>query len=43
MLAEGTTAPPFRLSDQHGSPVSSEDLRGSWFVFFWFPKAFTSG
>jgi peroxiredoxin Q/BCP len=43
VLAEGTVAPPFTLSDQHGEPVSLADLRGRWVVVWWFPKAFTSG
>src|SRR4029077_20862432 len=43
MLAEGIVAPPFSLPDQHGTPVSLRDLRGSWVVVWWFPKAFTSG
>jgi cytochrome oxidase Cu insertion factor (SCO1/SenC/PrrC family) len=43
VLAEGTTAPPFTLPDQNGDPVSLEDLRGRWVVFWWFPKAFTAG
>ncbi len=43
MLAEGTMAPAFTLPDQHGNPVSIEDLRGRWVVLWWFPKAFTEG
>ncbi len=43
MLAEGTVAPPFKLPDQDGSPVSLDDFRGRWVVFWWFPKAFTAG
>jgi len=43
MLAEGTSAPDFSLPDQHGNVVSLSDLRGSWAVFWWFPKAFTAG
>lgn len=43
MLAEGTMAPLFTLPDQHGNPVSIEDLRGQWVVLWWFPKAFTEG
>jgi peroxiredoxin Q/BCP len=43
MLAEGTTAPPFTLPDQHGDLVSLSDFRGRWLVLFWLPKAFTSG
>jgi len=43
MLAEGTVAPPFTLSDQHGESASLSDFRGRWLVFWWFPKAFTGG
>ncbi|TMK81219.1 MAG: redoxin domain-containing protein [Actinobacteria bacterium] len=43
VLTEGIPAPDFTLPDQHGNPVSLSDLRGSWVVFWWYPKAFTSG
>jgi thioredoxin-dependent peroxiredoxin len=43
VLTEGTAAPGFTLPDQDGNPVSLSDMRGSWVVFWWFPKAFTSG
>ena len=43
MLDVGTIAPAFTLPDQHGEPVSLEDFRGRWLVFWWFPKAFTEG
>ncbi len=43
MLAEGTVAPEFTLPDQHGRPVSLVDLRPSWVVLWWFPKAATAG
>jgi thioredoxin-dependent peroxiredoxin len=43
VLAEGTKAPVFTLPDQDGNPVSLEDYSGKWVVFWWFPKAFTSG
>jgi peroxiredoxin Q/BCP len=43
MLAEGTAAPDFTLSDQHGDTVSLSDFRDRWVAFFWLPKAFTSG
>ena len=43
MLADGTTAPDFTLSDQDGNPTSLSDFRGSWLVLWWFPKAFTAG
>ena len=43
MLAEGTPAPEFTLPDQDGNPVSLSDLRGSWVVLWWYPKAATAG
>lgn len=43
MLAEGEKAPPFTLPDQDGNPVSLDDLRGRWVVFWWFVKADTPG
>jgi len=43
VLTEGMPAPDFTLPDQHGNPVSLSDLRGSWVVLWWYPKAFTSG
>jgi len=43
MLAEGTPAPPFTLPDQHGAPVSLEDLRGRWVVLWWYVRADTAG
>jgi peroxiredoxin Q/BCP len=43
MLDVGTIAPAFTLPDQNGEPVSLEDFRGRWLVFWWFPKAFTEG
>ena len=43
MLAEGTKGPSFTLPDQDGNPISLEDLRGRWVVFWWFPEAFTAG
>lgn len=43
MLAEGTPAPGFTLPDQHGQPVSLEDLRGRWVVLWWYVEADTPG
>jgi peroxiredoxin Q/BCP len=43
MLQEGIVAPSFVLPDQHGDLVSLDDLRGSWVVFWWYPKASTAG
>jgi thioredoxin-dependent peroxiredoxin len=43
MLEAGMPAPGFTLPDQDSNPVSLEDLRGSWVVLWWYPKASTSG
>jgi peroxiredoxin Q/BCP len=43
MLARGTTAPDFALPDQHGDIVRLADLRGSWVLLWWYPKAATPG
>jgi len=43
MLAEGTRAPEFTVPDQNGNPVALADLRGTWIVLWWYPKAFTEG
>jgi thioredoxin-dependent peroxiredoxin len=43
MLAEGTTAPGFTVSDQDGHPVSLSDLRGRWVLLWWYPMADTPG
>jgi peroxiredoxin Q/BCP len=43
MLSDGTPAPAFTLPDQDGNPVSLEDYKGKWVVFWWFPKASTAG
>jgi thioredoxin-dependent peroxiredoxin len=43
VLTEGIVAPPFTLPDQHGAPVSLDELAGRWVVLWWFPKAFTGG
>lgn len=43
MLEPGTQAPPFKMLDQDGNPVSLEDYRGSWVAFWWFVKASTPG
>ena len=43
MLTPGTPAPPFSLPDHHGDVVSLDDLRGSWVLLWWYPKASTPG
>jgi len=43
MLAEGTAAPEFELSDHRGETVRLHDLRGQWVLLWWYPKASTPG
>lgn len=43
MLAVGSVAPEFDLSDQDGNRVRLRDLRGSWVLLWWYPKADTPG
>lgn len=43
MIEVDTPAPPFALPDHTGENVELEDLRGSWVVLWWFPKAATAG
>ena len=43
MLTPGTPAPPFSLLDQSGADVALDDLRGSWVLLWWYPKASTPG
>jgi len=42
-LAEGAPAPAFSLPDQHGTPWSLEDHRGSPVVLYFYPKDATPG
>jgi peroxiredoxin Q/BCP len=39
----GALAPDFTIPDERGNPVPLGDLRGSWVVLWWFPKASTGG
>jgi peroxiredoxin Q/BCP len=39
----GQAAPAFRLQNQDGTWVDSQDLRGRWVVVYFYPKALTSG
>jgi len=43
VIAAGSPAPDFTLPDQDGHPVPLSELRGSWVVLWWFPKASTGG
>jgi thioredoxin-dependent peroxiredoxin len=43
VLSPGTAAPPFTLPDQDGERVALSDLRGSWVLLWWYPKAATPG
>ena len=41
--AEGDPAPGFTLPDQGGADVSLDDLRGTWVVLYFYPRADTPG
>jgi peroxiredoxin Q/BCP len=43
MITPGSAAPDFALPDENGNVVRLQDLRGSWIVLWWFPKASTGG
>ena len=43
MLQQGDPAPDFALPDQDENIVRLGDLRGSWTVLWWYPKASTGG
>ena len=43
MLVAGDLAPNFSLPDHDGNIVNLDDLRGSWVVLWWYPKASTGG
>jgi peroxiredoxin Q/BCP len=43
MIAIGDPAPDFTLLDEQEREVRLSDLRGSWVVLWWYPKASTSG
>lgn len=42
-LRTGDPAPDFRLTNQHGDPLSLADLRGTRTVLYFYPKDNTSG
>jgi peroxiredoxin Q/BCP len=43
LLAVGSAAPQFEVTDQSGAKVSSQSLRGKRYVMWFFPKADTPG
>jgi peroxiredoxin Q/BCP len=43
MLKVGDKAPDFRLQAANGQEISLSGLRGKSVVFYFFPKALTSG
>ena len=43
MLDVNAPAPDFEAPDQSGNPVRLSELRGSWVVLWWYPKASTAG
>ena len=43
MIEPGEEAPDFTLPDQDGNPVHLADLRGSWVVVYFYPKADRAG
>jgi peroxiredoxin Q/BCP len=43
MLAVGTTAPDFTVTDHDGDPVTLSEQRGRWVLLWWYPKADTPG
>jgi thioredoxin-dependent peroxiredoxin len=43
MLNEKDIAPDFELLDDTGKPTRLSDFRGQRVVFYFFPKALTSG
>lgn len=42
-LKAGDKAPDFKVNDQSGNPISSEDYKGKKWVVFFYPKASTPG
>jgi peroxiredoxin Q/BCP len=43
MIAEGTTAPDFRVQADDGRELSLGDYRGRWVVLYFYPRADTPG
>src|SRR5699024_11027881 len=42
-LVAGSKVPEFKVSDQDGNTISSEDLKGEKYLVFFYPKASTPG
>lgn len=42
-LKQGDKAPYFKVNDQDGNPISSDDYTGKKWVVFFYPKASTPG
>jgi cytochrome oxidase Cu insertion factor (SCO1/SenC/PrrC family) len=42
-LKVGQTAPDFKAEATDGGEISLSELKGSWVILFFYPKAFTSG
>ncbi len=42
-LTRGDSAPPFRLPDDRGNTVSSDDLRGTTYLLYFYPQDDTAG
>jgi len=42
-LQAGDKAPNFKVNDQSGNPISSDDYKGKKWVVFFYPKASTPG
>ncbi len=43
MLEPGTEAPDFTAMGNNGEKQTLSDLRGSWVLLWWYPKAATPG
>ena len=43
MLLPGSLAPNFSLRDQFGNTRTLDELRGSWVLLWWYPKASSPG
>jgi thioredoxin-dependent peroxiredoxin len=43
MIELGTPAPSWKGLDQHEKPISSDSLKGMWYILYFYPKDFTPG